>query len=118
MLPRFGSLAENLELLDKECADPRIAAIFAEQIEACQEGRYYTDALLNTACELNAESVNLWYRTVTQEYIDKAHSRGLAVLVYTVNAPEDLLALARIGVDGIFTDYYTKSASILAPVQK
>lgn len=115
MFPRFGSLAENLELLEKECADPRIAAILAEQIEACLEGRYYTDALLDTACEMKAESVNLWYRSVTQEFIDKAHSRGLAVLVFTVNAPEDLQTLARIGVDGIFTDYYMESASLLAP---
>jgi glycerophosphoryl diester phosphodiesterase len=115
MFPRFASLAENLELLEKECVDPRIAAILAEQIKACLAGRYYTDALLDTACELNAESVNIWYRSVTQEFIDKAHSRGLAVLVFTVNAPEDLQALARIGVDGIFTDYYMEFASLLAP---
>ncbi len=114
MFPRFGSLAENLALLDKECPDPRIAAILSEQIEACLEGRYYTDALLDAACEMQAESVNLWYRSLTQNFIDKAHSRGLAVLVFTVNAPEDLRMLERIGVDGIFTDYYLESASFLA----
>jgi len=115
MFPRFGSLAENLELLNKECADPRIAAILAEQIEACLEGRYYTDALLDAACEMKAVSVNLWYRSLTQEYIDNAHSRGLAVLVFTVNAPEDLQAVVKLGVNGIFTDYYLESASLLAP---
>ena len=116
MFPRFGSLAENLELLEKECADPKIAAIVAEQIEACLEGRYYTDALLDTASEMKAESVNLWYRSLTQECIDKAHSKGLAVLVFTVNAPEDVQTLARRGAHGIFTDYYMESASsLLAP---
>lgn len=115
MFPRFGSLPENLKLLEKECADPGVGAILAEQIIACLEGRYYTDALLDTACEMNAESVNLWYRSVTQEFIDKAHNRGLAVLVFTVNDPEELQALAYIGVDGIFTDYYLKLASLLAP---
>jgi len=55
------------------------------------------------------------YRSVTKEFIDKAHNRGLAVLVFTVNAPEDLQTLERIGVDGIFTDYYMESASLLAP---
>lgn len=114
MFPRFSSLAENLELVEKECADPRISAILGEQIEACLEGRYYTDALLDAACEMKAESVNLWYRSLTQDFIDKAHSRGLAVLVFTVNAPEDLQMLERIGVDGIFTDYYLESASLLA----
>jgi glycerophosphoryl diester phosphodiesterase len=114
MFPRFGSLEENLELLDKERADPRIAAILAEQIEECLKGRCYTDALLDTACAMKAESVNLWYRSVTKEFIDKAHSKGLAVLLFTVNAPEDIQALARTGVDGIFTDYYMESASLLA----
>ena len=115
MFPRFDSLAENQELVEKECADPRIAAILMGQIKACLEGKYYTDALLDVACEMKAESVNLWYRSLTQDFIDKIHSRGLAVLVFTVNAPEDLQILERIGVDGIFTDYYMESATSLAP---
>jgi glycerophosphoryl diester phosphodiesterase len=64
---------------------------------------------------MNAESVNLWHRTIAQEFIDKAHNRGLAVLAFTVNASDELLALAHMGVDGIFTDYYSESASLLAP---
>jgi len=114
MFPRFGSFAENLELIEKECSDPRIAALLAEQIEACLGGRYYTDALLDAACEMKAESVNLWYLSLTQEFIDKAHSRGLAVQVFTVNSLDELQALAHMGVDGIFTDYYSESAALLA----
>lgn len=115
VMPRFGSLAENLELLERECADPRVRTFLAEEIEACLDGRYYTDELLDTACEMNAESVNLWHLTVTQEFVDKAHSKGLAVLLYTVNSPDELQALAHMGVDGIFTDYYSEAASLLAP---
>jgi glycerophosphoryl diester phosphodiesterase len=115
MMPHFGSLAENLELLERECADPRVRTFLAEEIEACLDGRYYTEELLDTACEMSAESVNLWHRTVTQEFVDKAHSKGLAVLLYTVNSPDELQALALMGVDGIFTDYYSESASLLAP---
>jgi len=115
MLPRFVTLAENLDLLGKECADPQLRKLLAEEIETCLAGRYYNDNLLDTACAMNAESVNLWHHTVTPEFIDKAHSRGLTVLVYTVNSPDELQALAHMGVDGIFTDYYLGSASLLAP---
>ncbi len=71
----------NLDLLGKECADPQLCRLLAEEIETCLAGRYYNDELLDTACAMNAESVNLWHHTVTPEFIDKAHSRGLAVLV-------------------------------------
>lgn len=115
MIPRFSSLRENVELLNKECADPRIIEIVGREIEACLAGNYYTDSLLDTACEMNAISVNLWFRSLTPAFIDKAHSRGLAVFVFTVNAPEDLQMLKQRGVDGIFTDFYKESVAALTP---
>lgn len=118
MIPRLGSLKENLNLLDKECPDPHINKVIAEELAACMTGAYDTEELLDTACEMNAQSVNLWYRTITQEFIDKAHSRGLAVLVFTVNAPDDLQALSLMGVDGIFTDQYSASAAVLASLDE
>lgn len=114
MLPRFATLTENLELLDKECADPHLRQLIAKEIEACLTGQYYTDELLNTACDMNARSVNLWYRTVSAQFIEKAHKRGLAVLVYTANTPEEWQMLADMGVDGIFTDYYAEAARFFA----
>ncbi len=114
MLPRLISLSENNKLLGQECTDPRLHSILAAEIKACLEGKYYTDELLDTACEMNAKSVNLWHRTVTPQFVDKAHDKGLAVLVFTVNVPEELLELANIGVDGIFTDNYLQAASVLA----
>jgi glycerophosphoryl diester phosphodiesterase len=113
MLPRFPSLQENMIFLEKECADPRVREFLAEEIKDCLQGKYYTDALLDTACEMNAESVNLWYRTISRQFIDQAHNRGLAVLVYTVNAPDELLSIAQMGVDGIFTDYYLEASHVL-----
>ena len=114
MAPRFTSLPENLKLIDQECSDPRLRSILADEIEACLDGKYYTDDLLDTACEMNAESVNLWYHSVTQQFVDKAHHKGLAVMVYTVNALDELQALTHIGVDGIFTDYYSEAAQVVA----
>ena len=114
MLPRFASLADNLELLAKECADRQLRLLIGEEIEACLTGQYYTDALLDTACDMDATSINLWYRTVSAQFIDKAHQRGLKVLVYTVNTPYEWQMLARIGVDGIFTDFYAEAAPLFA----
>lgn len=117
MLPRFNALDENLELLDQKCSDTAIRAFLAEVIRDCLGGRYYTDELLDTAWAMNAVSVNLWYRSVTPDFVEKAHARGLAVYVYTVNAPDELLAVADMGVDGIFTDYYRDTAQILTDHQ-
>ncbi|MEX1298990.1 MAG: glycerophosphodiester phosphodiesterase [Desulfotignum sp.] len=113
MLPRFPSLAENLACIDQQCSDPRIRQFLAEETAACLSGAYYTDELLDTACAMNARSVNLWYQTVSQAFIARAHARGLAVFVYTVNAPDKLRAVTRLGVDGIFTDYYADAAKLL-----
>ena len=40
----------------------------------------------------------------TARGITRAHALGLRALVYTVNEPSRLLALAAIGVDGVFSD--------------
>ena len=54
--------------------------------------------------ELKAESLNLSLRQVTPKVVREAHRRGLKVLVYTVNAQKDADRLARLGVDGIFSN--------------
>lgn len=113
MVPRFPSFADNLELLEKECPDLRIRMLLADEIESCLAGSYYTDVLLDTAVAMDAVSVNLWYRSLSSQFIARAHSRGLAVYVYTVNGPDELLEVAKMGVDGIFTDYYVKAAHLL-----
>jgi glycerophosphoryl diester phosphodiesterase len=41
---------------------------------------------------------------VTAESIDRAHRRGRLVHVWTVNDPEDMKRLCRLGADGFFTD--------------
>ncbi|WP_432734551.1 glycerophosphodiester phosphodiesterase [Maridesulfovibrio sp. FT414] len=113
MLPRFPSLEENLALLDEKCADIELKQILASEIKACLDGRYYTDELLEKACTMKATSVNLWYRTVSPEFIEKAHARGLAVFVYTANQPHEWKNLAIMGVDGIFTDFYADAVSVM-----
>jgi glycerophosphoryl diester phosphodiesterase len=113
MIPHYSTLAENLQLLERECPDSRLRSFLANEIERCLSGQYYTDELLQTACEMNAVSVNLWYRTVTSQFVDRAHQKGLKVLLYTVNAPDELREVVEMGVDGVFTDYYSDSVRLL-----
>ena len=46
-----------------------------------------------------------YYRDVTEATLTEAHALGLRVVVWTVNDVDDMLDLARLGVDGIITDY-------------
>ncbi len=57
------------------------------------------------AQELGAVSVHTGLSLVNQAFVDDAHRRGLKVLVYTVNHPDDLKRVRVMGVDGVFTNY-------------
>jgi len=56
-----------------------------------------------------------YYRDLTEETLAEARSHGLKVVVWTVNETDDMLALARLGVDGIITDYPDRAIGALAP---
>ena len=56
-----------------------------------------------------------YYRDLTEETLAEAHALGLRVVVWTVNEVADMLALARLGVDGIITDYPDRAIEALAP---
>jgi glycerophosphoryl diester phosphodiesterase len=43
-------------------------------------------------------------RVVTPEFIARAHDAGVAVMVWTVNQPDDMRRLLEWGVDGLITD--------------
>ncbi|OGS38180.1 MAG: hypothetical protein A2506_02110 [Elusimicrobia bacterium RIFOXYD12_FULL_66_9] len=55
--------------------------------------------------EISAESLNCSMRQTNARLVKAAHDRGFKVLVYTVNTPADRDRLARLGVDGVFTNY-------------
>ena len=56
-----------------------------------------------------------YYRDLTEGTLAEARSLGLRVVVWTVNEVDDILALARLGVDGIITDYPDRAIEALAP---
>ncbi len=51
---------------------------------------------------------------VTQDFVDDAHARGLAVQVWTINDCAQMLDLLALGVDGIMTDAPSVLARLLA----
>lgn len=55
-----------------------------------------------------------YYRDLTEETLAEAHALGQRVVVWTVNEADDMLALARLGVDGIITDYPDRAIEALA----
>ena len=56
-----------------------------------------------------------FHRELTEETLTEAHALGLRVVVWTVNEVDDMTALARLGVDGIITDYPNRAVDALAP---
>lgn len=55
--------------------------------------------------ELGAQSLNISSEFVDARLIADAHGRGRQLNVYTVNSPEELRRMRRLGVDGVFSDY-------------
>ena len=64
--------------------------------------------------QLNSYSVHIDIDFVNQAFVDDAHYRGLKVYVYTVDGDDDIIAMHRLGVDGIFSNHPNKSSLKLA----
>ena len=67
---------------------------------------------------VNAAGCGTWspyYRDLTERTLAEAHALGLRVVVWTVNNADDMRALARLGVDGIITDYPDRAIEALGP---
>ena len=59
-------------------------------------------------------AVHPFVASVTPELVERAHEAGLAVNVWTVNAPEDLRAMVGLGVDTVITDRLADALAIAA----
>ena len=85
-------------LLAVEVADGRLAlgALWGFAAEV--------DSALADAAASGFGAVHPFLASVDGELVEKAHAMGLAVNVWTVNAPEDLRAMVDLGVDTVITD--------------
>jgi len=54
---------------------------------------------------LGAFSVHPALDFTDQRFVDDAHARGLKVYVHTVDHPEDIAKMHKLGVDGVFTNF-------------
>ncbi len=61
-------------------------------------------AALAEATAAGFRAVHPFVTSVGRELVAEAHSAGLAVNVWTVNAPDDLRAMVELGVDTVITD--------------
>jgi glycerophosphoryl diester phosphodiesterase len=59
---------------------------------------------LADAAAAGFRAVHPFVTSVTPELVERAHAAGLAVNVWTVNAPDDLRAMVGLGVDTVITD--------------
>lgn len=66
------------------------------------------------AQKLNAEFVNVHIGVINPAMVADAKSRGLKVMVYTVDRPEELLQLREWGVDGVFANDPLAARNVLS----
>jgi glycerophosphoryl diester phosphodiesterase len=59
---------------------------------------------VKAALDLKANYLIALYRFVHTANVEKAHKNGLKVVVWTINAPEEVEAFVKKGVDGIASD--------------
>lgn len=57
------------------------------------------------AQEAGAWSINPCIHHINQAFVDDAHKRGLKVLTWTANTPEQIAKAKALNVDGIFSDF-------------
>lgn len=83
-LQEFGRLRKEVRISPIICGLPLGLASFTEGI--------------------NAWSLNMNLENVCREIVEDAHKKGLKVLIFTVNDPDELAFVTEIGVDGVFTN--------------
>ena len=106
MLPFSSNLEEAIDVVNQKVKIENDRKILVEEVKKALTGQYYDDSLIEAALNMKAFSINLWFKTVSKEYIEKAHKKGLKVFLFTVNEKKDIDSVKDLNPDGIFTDYY------------
>ncbi|MGB3149595.1 MAG: glycerophosphodiester phosphodiesterase family protein [Maribacter sp.] len=57
------------------------------------------------AKELNAKAINPYFKKLTTENSLAIKEEGFKIYTWTVNEPEDIISMKRLGVDGIITNF-------------
>jgi glycerophosphoryl diester phosphodiesterase len=67
-----------------------------------------TNVRLSKYQKLEVYSINPRYDFVTPQFVAKFHQAGIKVLPWVVNRRDDIIAMKKMGVDGIITDFPDK----------
>ncbi len=107
--PGLEIISFNIDVL-KECKKqmPNIPAYWLVGSPKDKEsGEYlpYSESLIKDVLENNINGLDLHFKSLSKEYVDKVHAAGLKIYVWTVDHLEDGQLMNEIGVDGITTNY-------------
>ncbi len=105
MLPKAPTIEECFTTIEQNFHDKDIQKTLKQEVKKAFDGSYYDDNLIKEALNFKAVSLNLWFRSINAEFIQKAHKAGLKILLYTMNEPKDIEYYGQLGIDGYFTDF-------------
>ena len=94
-----------LETLREVSPEARIALLVSPR---------FPHGAIERAQRVGAEALNPERSVVSRELVESAHGAGLAVYVFTVDDPEDMLRMLDLGVDGLFTNHPRRMRALLA----
>lgn len=91
-------------------SDVRVVFNTATKLTSVETANYslYAEKVCSEGVQGRYYGLNMHYATCRQEVIELAHANGLAVWVYTVNDPDTMQKLIRLGVDSITTKEVSK----------
>lgn len=84
---------DPIKKIKKDCPELKTGVIF-----------YSKHLIMPFAKSFNANFLTLWHKSITKDYINKAHKNGLEVYVFTVNNVIDAIKYKMWGVDAIITN--------------
>ena len=76
MIPISSLLKDSIEIINQEVKNDEDKELLINEVKRALNGEYYTEELIEKALEMKAISLNLWYKKVSKEFMERAHSKG------------------------------------------
>jgi glycerophosphoryl diester phosphodiesterase len=102
------------------CKNEMIRFLAAQKLGLSRLARFGGDAMLipefagGASSEYMKERSTGGVRIITPGLIGAAHRRGIPVLAWTINRPDNMRRLIEWGIDGIVTDYIDRLREVMA----